>query len=501
MKNLKYFFALMLLVFAANSCQNFEDLEADPNLSTAVPPGLVLRGLLKDAYNEPWGDVSRFNQYWCSNYTYYDTNEYNWTTTGLSFTSLKNVLKMEEEATRINLPAGNAYEAMGKFFRAYFFYDMSMKVGDVPLKDALKGAENIAPAYDTQREIFKQILTWLEEANTQLAARVAVADQTLVGFDFYFNGDLSKWQKIVNAFKLRVLVQLSKREAEATELNVRSEFAKIAGDPVKYPVPTSNDDNMNYTYTSIDKYPFNPSNFGFYADRYNTSATYVSNLAALKDPRVFVVAEPARFQLDSMGLTASDFAAYIGAPSDQGLDEMSTLVQKGKISRISKDRYFGSDAGEPCIQVGYAEVCFNIAEGINRGWWAGGDAKAWYEKGITASMVFYSITDATALATYLAAPATGYKGNNTDGLNQILLQRYLALAQHSGYEAYYHWRRTSQPFFYQGGPGTGNSGLIPRRYQYPNTERDNNKTNYQAALTRQFGSTVDDVNKDLWIVK
>ncbi len=500
MKNLKYFFALLLLVFAANACQNFEELEADQNRSTTVPPGLVLRGLLKDVYYAPWGDVSRYCQYWCSNYNYYDNNEYEWTTTGLNFTSIKNVVKMEEEATRIGLPAGNAYEAIGKFFRAYFYYDMTMKVGDVPLTDALKGAENIAPAYNTQREIFKQILTWLDESNTQLAARVAVADQTFVGFDFYFNGDLAKWQKAVNAFKIRVLVQLSKREAEASELNVKAEFAKVAGNPTQYPLPTSNADNVKYIFTSIDKYPFNPSNFGFYADRYNTSATYVGNLAALKDPRVFVVAEPAAAKLAG-GLTPADFEAYVGAPSDEGLDAMATKVQNGEYSRISKAYFFSSDAGEPSIQIGYPELCLNIAEGINRGWWPAGDAKAWYDKGITASMESYGITDAAALATYLAAPATGYKGNNNDGLNQVLMQKYLALAQHSGYEAYYNWRRTKQPFFFEGGPGTGNGGVIPKRYQYPTTERDNNAVNYKAALVRQFGTEVDDINNDLWIAK
>jgi hypothetical protein len=116
-------------------------------------------------------------------------------------------------------------------------------------------------------------------------------------------------------------------------------------------------------------------------------------------------------------------------------------------------------------------------------------------------MESYGITDAAALATYLAAPATGYKGNNNDGLNQILMQKYLALAQHSGYEGYYNWRRTKQPFFYEGGPGTGNGGVIPKRYQYPNTERDNNTVNYKAALVRQFGTEVDNVNNDLWIAK
>lgn len=499
MKNLKYILPLLMLLLAANSCQKFDELEADPNRSTAVPPGLVLRGILKDMYYEPWGDVSRYNQYWCSNYNYYDNNEYNWTTTDLRFTTLKNVQKMEEEALRISLPAGNAYEALGKFFRAYFYYDMTMKVGDVPLTEALQGESNTTPKYDTQKDIFKQILLWLDESNTLMEARVRAADQTLKGFDFYYDGDLLKWQKAINAFKLRVLVQLSKREADAADLNVRSEFAKIVGDPGKYPVPTSNDDNMSYRYTSIDKYPFNPSNFGFYADRYNTSATYVNNLASLKDPRVFVVAEPAKAKLDA-GFKATDFEAYVGAPSDEGLDAMATKVQLGEYSRISRARFFSTDQGEPCIQIGYPEACFNIAEGINRGW-AAGNAQEWYNKGIAASMATYSITDANTLSTYLGQPSVAYKGNNADGLKQVLIQKYLALSQHSGFEAYYNWRRTGEPFFYQGGPGTGNSGIIPLRFLYPISERDNNTDNYEDAIFSQFGIKPEYNTDKIWIIK
>jgi len=498
MKNIKYFISLFLLVLAANSCQKFDDLEADPNRSTKVPPSLVLRGILVDMYKAPWGDEQRWNQYWCSNYAYYDTNEY-WTgSASLSYTTLKNVQKMEEEATRIGLPSVNAYSALGKLFRAYFYYDMTMKVGDVPLSQALLASENTAPAYDTQKEVFKQILSWLDGANTDLAARIAASDNTLTG-DIYFNGDLRKWQKAVNAFKLRVLVQLSKKEGEA-DLNIKSEFAKMVGDAAKYPLMSDNSDNLQFTFNSVtDKYPFNPDNFGFYADRYNTSSTYVSTLASLEDPRVFAVAEPAPAQL-AAGLTAADYAAYVGAPSDEDLSVMATKVQGGIYSRISKARYFSNYAAEPSIQIGYPEMCFSIAEGINRGW-ASGDAKSWYDKGITASMNFYDITDAGAISAYLSAANTGYKGNNANGLNQILVQKYLALAQHSGLEGYYNWRRTNTPAFFQGGPGTGNSGVIPRRFQYPTNELNNNTVNYNTALSRQFGNTNDNINDELWIVK
>lgn len=497
MKNFKYLLSLLLIVAAANGCQKFDDLQADPNRSTTVPPSLVLRGILKDMYNAPWSDEQRWNQYWCSNYNYYDHNEY-WTgSASLRFTTLKNVQKMEDEAARIGLPEVNAYSSLGKFFRAYFYYDMTVKVGDLPLSQALLGAENIAPAYDSQKDIFKQILAWLEEANTQLGSRISSADNTLEG-DIYFDGDLRKWQKAVNAFKLRVLAQLSKKEGEA-DLNVKQEFSKIIGDLAKYPLMQSNDDNLQFVFNSVtDKYPFNPDNFGFYADRYNTSATYVSTLASLQDPRVFVVAEPAAAKL-AAGFTAADFEAYVGAPSDEGLDAMATKVQGGEYSRISKARFFSSYEGEPSIQIGYAEMCFSIAEGINRGW-ASGDAKVWYDKGVTASMESYGV-GATEIAAYLARSSTAYKGNNADGLAQILTQKYLALSQHSGLEGYYNWRRTGIPMFFQGGPGTGNSGVIPQRFLYPTSERDNNTDNYEAALLSQFGSTAESINDKLWIVK
>ena len=75
MKNLKYLLSLLAIVLAANSCQKFDELEADPNRSTEVPPSLILRGVLKDMYNDPWSDELRYNQYWASNYNYYDNNE------------------------------------------------------------------------------------------------------------------------------------------------------------------------------------------------------------------------------------------------------------------------------------------------------------------------------------------------------------------------------------------------------------------------------------------
>ncbi|MDX1908471.1 MAG: SusD/RagB family nutrient-binding outer membrane lipoprotein [Bacteroidia bacterium] len=497
MKSLAYFLTVVLAATLITGCTDFAELEKDPNRAVTAPPSLIFRGIQTDMYFAPWGDEQRYNQFWCSNYNYYDDNEYNWTGANLRFTTLKNVLKMEEEALTSGADAVNPYSALGKFFRAYAYYDMTSRVGDLPLEQALSGDENIAPAYSSQKAIFAQVLTWLDEANSEFTTLIANIDLTLGG-DIYFGNDLSKWQKVNNALRMRVLIALSKR-ADESDLGVQAKMAEMVANPTKYPMMESNADNMAYTFNSnLNKYPFNPDNFGFYALRYNTSATYVNTLADLRDPRVFVVAEPATAKLAG-GLTAADYEAYVGAPSDEGLDDMSTKVQNGEYSLINKERYFSSYEGERSIQIGYPEMCFNIAEAINRGW-AAGDAADWYKKGITASMAFYGITDAIALNTYLAQEKVAYKGG-VEGLTQILTQKYLAFHQHSGLEAYYNWRRTGVPAFAQGGPGTGNGGVIPSRFQYPTSERDNNSANYKAALISQFGSEVDDNTAKMWLIK
>ena len=40
---------------------------------------------------------------------------------------------MDEEATNVGLPEGNVYNAMAKFFKAYFFTKMSLQMGDIPM--------------------------------------------------------------------------------------------------------------------------------------------------------------------------------------------------------------------------------------------------------------------------------------------------------------------------------------------------------------------------------
>jgi len=515
MKSIINIVLVILLTSVVYSCKDFEELEKNQNKPTNAPASLVLNSVLYDLSERPWSLEHRHNQFWCCNYNYYGTNEY-WSSASLSFLTLKNVIKMEEEALALGASAVNPYAALGKFLRAYFYVRMTQRVGDLPLDDALQGLDNAAPTYNTQKEVFLQVLTWLDESNAELSQLIAANDFSLAG-DFYYNNDLTQWQKVVNTFKLRVLIDLSKKETDV-DLNIKTRFKTVIDNSTQFPIMTSTDDDMVYVYNGTSNlYPTNPGNRGFDKGRYNMSDTYLGMLAALGDPRTFVVANPAEQQIAN-GVDPTDFAAYVGAPSGESLDDMTFKAGNGDYSFINQKRYYTTFAGpEPGLQIGFAELSFNIAEAINRGWITG-DAATYYYNGIRASMQFLGIQDGTTLeitepdadevigtvvvsvSDYLAKPDVAYAGDNVTGLEQILTQKYLAFFQNSGQQAYFNYRRTGVPVF-DVGPGTGNGGKIPKRWLYPVSEANNNTENYRSALQRQFGAEVDDLNMEIWINK
>ena len=527
-KIIKYTTILLFIIYAFSSCtKSFEELGADNNRPGSVPPSLLLNGILNDMYDSPYGDSEKWSQYFLQNYDYYGNNRYDFGSGDNYYNTLKNVMKMEVEAKKIQLPEVNSYSALAKFFKAYFFTKMSLEMGDLPMKEALKGVENLKPVYDSQKEIFKQALDWLESANSDLASLEGSA--SILEGDIYFDNDLLKWQKVVNTFRLRLLIHLSMKadDADAADLQIRKQFSDIVTNPSKYPLMSSSADNLEYKYIyPTNKYPKNPGNFGFDALRENTSSTYVNLLTTLQDPRVYITCEPATAFFDSGNPT--NLTAFIGANPGEDLGIMYAKANAGQYSLLNRYHYYRTYTAENCIQIGYPEMCFTIAEGINRGWvpsLTAADAERYYKSGITASMSFYaipatgsmpvyffkqgySIDDPSAfnsysvdvdLTAYYNQTGVKYSGNNANGLTQILQQRYLALYSHSGLESYFTWRRSGVPVFGTG-PGTGNSGRIALRFQYPSSEISTNNANYKSAISTQFGGN-DDINAIMWILK
>ena len=542
MKQYKNIGLLILgFLFLASCNKQILDKQANPNNPGSVPPSLILGTILTDISGSgdgslgginSWDDVHAWNQYHCQNYDYYGSNIYTWTNGSFDpYLVLKNVMKMENEASIRGQAAVNPYESVGRFVKAYYYYNLTSLFGDVPQEQALQAPQISSPGYSTQQKVFAYILSQLDTANTHLSTLKAANDNSLnASQDIYYHGDLSKWQRLVNSFKLRVLVALSKKASDAA-LNVPGQFAAIFNDPLKYPIFSSESDDLAFVYNpggtnTFSTYPFNPSNYGSIAGRYNMASTYVGALTNLKDPRVFKTCEPAMALLGN-NTDPCKFNYFLGASTGEPLSTMYPNANAGKYSYINRNRYYSNFTGEANVLLGYKEMCFNIAEAIERGWVAGKtnlDAENWYRNGISSSMKFYGIditkSDFTAYFLpkgansvtqvaqypfsfdfngYYAQPAVKLSSTQATAINQIVLQKYLACFENSGYEGYYNWRRIGVPAF-ESGSGVGNNGMVPKRWAYPVSEQAQNKSNWSAALAAQQFSA-DDLNQSMWLIK
>ena len=139
----------------------------DPNNPTSVPPNLIFGTVLADIAGigvnpvtgdnvgrlggiNSWDNAHSWNQYHCQNYDYYGNNIYSWTGSNSSFDPylvMKNVVQMEKEATSRGAAPLNPFEAIGRFVRAYYYYNLTSLFGDVPQTQALQAPQNSCLLY------------------------------------------------------------------------------------------------------------------------------------------------------------------------------------------------------------------------------------------------------------------------------------------------------------------------------------------------------------------
>jgi Starch-binding associating with outer membrane len=529
----------IMMALVMSSCQKFETLTPNPNLAgetASVPPSFILGKIMFELYrgggvvdgvpgsvNEaPFGQLSRWNQFTVSNDTYYGgDNTYSWSVSATPYNLLKLVKKMEDQAAVGLNKDRNSYKAMGKFIRAYVYVWLTQRVGDIPTDEAGQGIENVTPKYTAQKDVYAKALQLLEDANTDLNALIpTINSATNISGDIYYANDLKKWQKAINSYKLRVLISLSKRADDTADLGIKQKFADVISNPTKYPIFTANTDNLAFTYNAAYN-PYPVTQTDFYNRNTNISSTLLSLMTKNEDPRTFVLTTPAP-GLIKAGKKATNFSAFVGSDISKPLTALAadkaSDVANSPYSYISYLRYYQSFVGpEPTIMLGYPETMFNIAEAANRGWITA-DAADFYKKGINASLSFYGIANGSNLkvgdaggtpAGTVTVPAdvtkfqdmAAYKGNNADGLEQILEQKYIAFFQNSGWEAFYNWRRTGLPAsFISTGVGINAQAKVPLRWQYPVDEITYNSVNAKAAIASQYGGT-DDIFAKMWLIK
>ncbi|WP_316842921.1 SusD/RagB family nutrient-binding outer membrane lipoprotein [Pedobacter gandavensis] len=490
------------------SCKKFDSINTNPNTPTmSTAPMLATNLILNITRNSAdksflspaitskhiaWGELAQGEQY----------NSFGSAGFG-GLQVLTNVQKMIDLAPEVDK---KAFTGLGLFIKAYKLYYLSLSVGDIPYSEALQGeAGNIKPKYDTQKEVMLQVLQDLETS----ANAFKVAKN--FGGDPIFNGKVDNWLRVVNSFRLKVLISLSKKDTDA-ELKIKERFAQILANE---PLMRTNTDNLQLVYS--DKagqiYPFNnvQNKYTVYG---MISSVLSDSLKKYNDYRLFYYAAPSKFKLVTELKAANDWDAYMGTDPSIDFSEVVKLFNTTKYSQLNL-RYTDYAAGEPQVRVGFAEQNFIIAEAIVRGW-APGAAQTYYEQGIKNSMNFVvsSTPDdvrfhsgrkmtPTYIDSYVTGTYVSFSANPATQLKQIWMQKYLTYFMHYSYDAYYNYRRTGYPEL-PINPSTNTNPddktKIPVRYLYPGDEYTYNVANLKVALDRQYGGS-DKSNDLMWILK
>lgn len=490
MKKIKILYHLIILL-TLTACHDLSDINENPNNVSQTHPQLLLTNIASNAFTVQGTSALYASRMLVQTDGESNNQYYNWSRASFEdYNMLGEVTKMMQEAERIN---SDAYVALSKFFRAYYFYNLTLTFGDVPYGEALKGetGENYAPKYDSQKEVFLGILKELEEANLLLTDNTEV-----IAGDIIFGGNALKWRKLVNSFRLKVLMTLSKKESDS-QLGVKDAFASIYANE---PIMVSNEDNGQLVYSDEEGSRYGEFNSSSYGSGMYMSATFVDRLKDRQDPRLFIFCGRTKNAKEA-GLAIDDFNAYEGGDPLAPYAEINDKAAAGDVSKVNL-RYTTDPTTEPHNLMGYWELEFILAEASVRGW-IGTSAKTHYENGVKASFSFYNdyaknfetYVDALDAETYLNGPLVAFEEMmpSETKLELILTQKYFTSFLQSDWRMYFDHLRTGYPNFSQL-PGK----TPPTRWMYPQSEYNNNTENVSKAIEVQFGAGNDKIREISW---
>lgn len=399
-------------------------------------------------------------------------------------------------------PARSVDYQIARIVKAYIFHRITDLYGDIPYSEAGAGIDY--PKYDTQAEVYADLLKELNEAQAALANGTS----TLGASDLYYKGDVNKWKKFANSLILRVAMRMSKvnpADAEKwVKVAVNNGLFASADDNamLQHPEGNVNDDSAEpyaKIFTQSDPRAFFLSEF------------FVNMLKNTKDPRLPLIAvvctqDPGNaYTSDSFDKGDSNPTIQKGLPTGYDLkggkwDLKNAPGYPGDKFRTIysvPSRYTFGDPKAPTMIITYAENQLLLAEAAYRNWLgstnANKSAEEYYKEGVWAAMKQFSaygnakslysesLTD-SAIEQYLI----NNPFNQGKALEQINTQYYIATFC-DAYETFANWRRSGYPVLTpvnSSYPNSVTNGTIPRRFTYPSGESQVNSTHYQEAVSR-----------------
>ena len=374
-----------------------------------------------------------------------------------------------------------------KVMKALLYQQLVDMYGNIPYTDALKGGAVLAPKFDDQKAVYASLITLLDEAIGEIKANAF--SSAFKSSDIVFNGTTTRWAQFANSLKMRILIRQARVVGQ--EAYIKGEINKIVteGSGFLTGVDAGVGGSGFFLATAgklnpiYDRWGYNANGAKQALNNYpRLTKFFVDNLKAAGDTvrmKRLAYATGGENQANPGVSTKAEVAAnYVGTPFGASSGYLPANTSSLGPSLLVKGQF-----DRAYIIMTATEVQFLLAEAKQR--FADvtlpNTAQAYFEEGIVQSF--------RVLGAPVAAAATfkGSKINNydwvasTDKLAAIAIQKWTAMANFSGFEAWATYRKTNLPVTPQSVqvPDTKR----PVRFFYPNTEGVSNADNVRAQGT------------------
>ncbi|TRO65702.1 SusD/RagB family nutrient-binding outer membrane lipoprotein [Christiangramia sabulilitoris] len=335
--------------------------------------------------------------------------------------------------------------ALAKLYMAANLGVATSAWGDIPYTEAFVGDQgNLNPSYDSQEFIYGEIQDLLTEA---IDEGVASGVGAFAGAGSADNVD---WEGVAHALKARYYLHLTSVNGASAAQNALTEIQQAFTSTAAQP-------DFVYSTPAQNANPW----FLFDNDRPSTlgiSEVLFDEMNSNDDPR--------------LPFYTTDGESFAGI-----------------------DGLFWGQASSPTPLISYWEVKFIEAEAIVRTGGSDDDALDALKEAVSSNMLYIGV-EQSEVDSYV--DGLSLSGSEDDKIQTIINEKWIALYGNAPLEAWVDFRRTGYPELTPNPdavPSFNPSGVIPRRFLYPLSERQANLANYEAAIQAQGGHLLDD---DLW---
>ena len=479
-KFIKFAILLVALGLSTTSCENWLDVNTDPNNPTEVTPSLVLPVAQfysaqieqADRRLNCLGNMFMVNWSQADGYSWY-SDEFHYNVTSSFYAGIFNNTYGNAGKQYVilrNLGEGyEYYQAIAKIMLSYHFQLLVDCYGDVPYTEALGRSLEATPVYDDAQTIYEDLIVQLTDAIALIKGAGAQLEEP-GDDDAMFGGDMDEWIRFANTLKLRILVRQSDMEGRSSYIT--TEIAAINTEGSGY-ITTDVGINPPYIAKESGKQNIIWDAFGWDYTGTQTmsskatcaSAYIIGYLEGNNDPRISnIYEEPAD--------------GHLGVP--QGLLDYDTPVidqyEPAKVSNIGPGILQAAD--QPAIMFSLAESFFNRAEARQKGLiTTGPTAKELYQSGITASFEYLGL-DAAAATTYYSQVLNNVNyDNSTNKQEAIITQKWIAVNGINAEQSWFDYSRTGYPSGLPIPLNYSGSADRPVRIFYPAGEYSSNGEN------------------------